>query len=140
VLSKDNIEIEWTERESDVPMKAHQLSDGTIRFMCIAALLLQPDPPTTIIIDEPELGLHPYAITVLAGLLKSASKRVQVIVSTQSVPLVNEFEADDLIVVDREENQSVFRRPDPTALKDWLEEYSLGELWEKNVFGGRPTR
>ena len=75
-------------------------------------VLLQPNPPTTIIIDEPELGLHPYAITLLGALIRSASTRTQVIVSTQSVGLLNEFDLDDLIVVDREEGGSVFKRLD----------------------------
>lgn len=75
----------------------------------------QPNPPSTIIIDELELGLHPYSITLLCALLRSASTRTQVIVSTQSVALLNEFEIDDLIVVDREDGGSVFKRLDEAA-------------------------
>jgi len=100
--------------------------------------LLQKNLPKLIILDEPELGLHPTAITVLAGLLKKASVRSQVIVSTQSVNLVNEFEAGDVIVVDREEGASTFRRLDTESLQDWLDRYSLGDIWEKNVIGGAP--
>ena len=141
-LNQDVIELEWVERGQDFPFKAHVLSDGTLRFICLATLLLQPieNRPATIIVDEPELGLHPYAITLLASLFKSAAQVSQIIVSTQSVELVNEFDAKDLIVVDRHEGGSTFRRLDENALKDWLEEYSLGELWKKNVIGGRPTR
>jgi predicted ATPase len=140
--NKEFIELEWVERGQDFPFKAHVLSDGTLRFICLATLLLQPEEsrPDSIIVDEPELGLHPYAITVLASLFKSAAKENQVIVSTQSVELVNEFDADDLIVVDRDQGRSTFKRLDESRLKDWLEEYSLGELWKKNVIGGRPTR
>jgi predicted ATPase len=104
----------------------------------LVTALLQPDPPSTIIIDEPELGLHPYAITLLGSLLRSASTRMQVIVSTQSVPLVNEFSIDDLIIVEREQGASVFKRHDAAQFATWLEEYSVGELWEKNILGGRP--
>jgi predicted ATPase len=101
--------------------------------------LLQPKVPETIVIDEPELGLHPYAITVLASLMRSASARCQVIVSTQSIELLNEYSAEDIIVVDRKGSESTFVRPDTKALQEWLSDYSLGELWQKNVLGGRPT-
>jgi len=134
------IQLEWTEKGSDYPFIANDLSDGTLRFISLATLLLQPQMPTTILIDEPELGLHPYAISILAGLFRVASQRCQLIVSTQSLNFVDEFEARDVIVVDRENGQSVFRRLEEEKLKSWLEEYTLGELWEKNVIGGRPTR
>jgi predicted ATPase len=140
--NKNMIELEWTEKGQDVPFKAHHLSDGTLRFICLAALLLQPEEnqPSSILIDEPELGLHPYAITVLASLLKSTAARKQIIVSTQSVDLVSEFDPEDMVVVDRKEGKSVFFRLKSEELQEWLEEYSLGELWKKNVFGGRPSR
>ena len=105
----------------------------------MATALLQPDPPTTIIIDEPELGLHPYAITLLGGLLKSASERMQVIISTQSVPLVDQFELDDLIIVERDKEGTKFKKLEIKEYESWLEDYSTGELWEKNILGGRPT-
>ena len=95
--------------------------------------------PDTILIDEPELGLHPYAIGVLAELLKRASERRQLIVSTQSVELMNYMEPEDIVVVDRENNESIFHRLDREHLQDWLEDYSLGEVWKRNVFGGRPS-
>ncbi len=94
----------------------------------------------TILVDEPELGLHPYAIKVLASLMKTASKQNQVIVSTQSVELLDEFDPEDVIVADRKEGQSVFRRQKEEELHKWLEDYSLGELWKKNILGGRPAR
>jgi len=137
-FNEQKIQLEWSERNSDAYFNAHALSDGTLRFICLATLLLQPNLPSLILIDEPELGLHPYAIQVLAGLVRSASEKTQVILSTQSVTLVNQFEPEDLVVVDRANGESVFRRLASEDTKDWLEGYSLGELWEKNVFGGRP--
>lgn len=134
----DKIRLEWREKGSDAYFNAHALSDGTLRFMCLATLLQMPEPPATILIDEPELGLHPYAITLLAALLRSAATRTQVIVSTQSVTLVNQFAPEDIIVVDRKDGQSTFERPSAEALVSWLEEYGMGDLWEKNLLGGRP--
>jgi predicted ATPase len=132
------IQLEWREKGADTDFDASYLSDGTLRFMCLATLLLQPNLPATLLIDEPELGLHPYAITVLAGLLRSAATQTQVVVSTQSVPLVNQFQPEDIIVVDREDQQSVFRRLTQANLESWLDEYGMGDLWEKNLLGGRP--
>jgi len=139
-LNPEKIRLEWNEKGSDAYFNAHALSDGTLRFICLTTLLQMPNPPATIIIDEPELGLHPYAISVLAGMLESAATRTQVIVSTQSVTLVNQLAPEDIIVVDRKNNQSTFGRPDMTRLSDWLEEYGVGDLWEKNLLGGRPRR
>jgi predicted ATPase len=137
---EEQIRLLWRQKDSDYSLWPSQLSDGSIRFICLATALLQPEPPSTIIIDEPELGLHPYAITLLGALLRSASSRMQVIVSTQSVPLLNEFSIDDLIVVEREDGASVFRRCDEDDFEDWLKDYSIGELWEKNILGGRPGK
>ena len=141
-LNPDKIRLEWREKNAppDTYFSASMLSDGTLRFMSLATLLLQPDLPSAILIDEPELGLHPFAITTLAGLLGSASTKTQVIVATQSVPLVNQFIPEDLIVVDRKDGQSTFHRPDSTEIDLWLEDYGLGDLWEKNIIGGRPQR
>ncbi len=137
---EEQIRLLWKQADSDYPLWPSQLSDGSIRFICLVTALLQPNPPSTIIIDEPELGLHPYAITLLGALLRSASKRMQVIVSTQSVPLLNEFELDDLIIVEREEGGSTFKRLDADQFESWLDDYSVGELWEKNILGGRPSK
>lgn len=136
------IELQWFEQGQDIPFKAHLLSDGTLRFICLATVLLQPESfqPGTILVDEPELGLHPYAITVLASLIRAATLEKQVIISTQSVELLNQFDANQVIVVDREGGKSSLRRLQRHDLSQWLEEYSLGELWKKNVLGGRPSR
>ncbi|SMD45228.1 Predicted ATPase [Aquiflexum balticum DSM 16537] len=129
--------LNWFEKGSDEYFNAFHLSDGTLRFIALTTLLLQPDLPSTIILDEPELGLHPIAISKLAGMVKKASVNSQIIIATQSVNLVNEFSADDILVANREDNQTVFKRQSAQALENWLEEYSVGELWEKNVIGGR---
>ena len=91
-------------------------------------------------IDEPELGLHPFAIHLLAAMLRSVSKRRQLIVSTQSTDLLNEFDAEEVVVADRTEGFTCLHRLDSQALKNWLDAYSLGELWQKNILGGRPSR
>lgn len=122
----------------DTYFNAYQLSDGTLRFICLATLLLQPNLPQTIIIDEPELGLHPVAVNKLAALIKKASAKTQIIISTQSVNLVDNFGPQDIIVVDRKDNATVFNRLDAESLDVWLKDYSLGEIWEKNVIGGQP--
>ncbi|MCU0686612.1 MAG: AAA family ATPase [Polyangiaceae bacterium] len=136
--NEEKIRLEWRAKHTDAYFNAHALSDGTLRFICLATLLLQPTLPSLLLIDEPELGLHPYAINLLAGLLKAAATCTQVVVSTQSVTLVDQFEPGDLVVVDRNGDGSAFRRLAPDELAGWLDDYSLGELWEKNVFGGRP--
>lgn len=142
VNNAEKIQLEWMEDGMDEPFGASALSDGTLRFICLATVLLQPEifMPKTVLVDEPELGLHPFAIKVLASLMKSAAKEHQLIVSTQSVELVNEFDVEDLIVVDKKGEASTFRRPKEDELEGWLEEYSLGELWKKNLLGGRPSK
>ncbi len=132
------ISLEWEENDSDMYLDATAFSDGTLRFIALATLLLQPNPPHTVIIDEPELGLHPAAINKLGALIKRASLKTQLIIATQSVAVINNFAVEDLIVVDRIGNQSTFSRLDGEDLSHWLEDYSVGELWEKNVIGGRP--
>jgi len=135
------VELEWTQKgKPDTPFKAHMLSDGSLRFICLATLLLQPISllPHTILIDEPELGLHPYAVTVLADIFKQVAEDRQLIVSTQSVELVNELSPDDIIVVDQDDGASTFRRYTEEELAGWLEEYAMGEIWKRNILGGRP--
>ncbi len=137
-LDTDSIQLEWFERANDFPFKAYHLSDGTLRFICLATLLLQPELPKVIVLDEPELGLHPYAIAVLAALVKSASERCQIILSTQSVELLNEFCPEEVMVVEKKGSESTFKRQSTEELSQWLESYTLGELWQKNVLIGHP--
>jgi predicted ATPase len=137
-LNESRIRLEWKEKGSDAYFNATALSDGTLRFMCLATLLMQPELPNLILLDEPELGLHPAAVVLLADLLSAASASVQVMVSTQSVTLVNQFEPADVWAVDRLGSQSVFRHLAEADMSSWLEGYALGELWEKNLLGARP--
>lgn len=137
-LNENKIRLEWKEKGSDAYFNAASLSDGTLRFMCLATLLLQPQLPAVVLLDEPELGLHPAAVILLADLLASAATRTQVIVATQSVTLVNQFEQDTVWTVDRKDNQSVFTHLSTKDMTAWLDGYALGELWEKNVLGARP--
>lgn len=136
------MELEWYHvDDADTPLRPLQLSDGTLRFMCLATLLLQPTAlrPRLILIDEPELGLHPVALTLLEEMLQSASEARQVIVSTQSADLISEFRPEDVVVVNRTDGESVFERLDSDDLRDWLKEYSLGQLWKTEVVGGGPA-
>lgn len=137
-LNEKKIKLEWRQKGSDAYFDVYSLSDGTLRFICLATLLLQPKPPPLILLDEPELGLHPFAIRILAEMLEAASKRVQLVLATQSVTLLNQFAPQDVIVAENDGKQSTFSRLDEEKLKGWLDEFSLGDLWEKNVLGGRP--
>jgi len=136
------VRLNWREEGSEHLFGPHQLSDGSLRFMALAALFLQPPDmrPKVIIVDEPELGLHPSAIAALAGMVKAAAVQTQVILATQSPRLVDEFAADQVVIVERDgmKPRSVFHRLDPVGLSEWLDHYSISELWEKNVLGGQP--
>lgn len=136
--AREEINISWRQKGSDYPLQPYHLSDGSIRFICLATALLQPNPPSTVIIDEPELGLHPAAIAILAELIQQASQRTQVIVATQSPALIDQFAIDDIVVVNRKGGASTFERLNEDDYAQWLEEYSVGELWTKNVIAGGP--
>ena len=135
-----DIILNWRHVESPQIFGSHQLSDGTLRAICLVTLLLQPEDelPGLIVIDEPELGLHPYALNVIASLMKKASNHTQLLVSTQSSAFLDNFSPEDIVVVDRNDKESTFRRLGADELDSWLEEYSLGEIWEKNVISGGP--
>lgn len=137
-ISPGQTQLLWKDRYSDLLYYPYQLSDGTLRFICLTTLLLQPNPASTLIIDEPELGLHPYAIQLLASLLIEAAERTQLIVSTQSSLLLDELTPEQVIVVNHQQGASVFERQDTERLQEWLDEYTLGQLWEKNALGGLP--
>jgi len=141
VLTEDaaaRVSLRWKQYGSDTVFPADALSDGTLRFICLVVLLLQPRPPALLVLDEPELGLHPFAITVLAELFRSASAHSQILAATQSVTLVDQFGLDELVVAERVDGSTKLDRPDPDALAAWLDSYSLGDLWLKNLLGGRP--
>lgn len=135
------IRLAWRHRTSDAHFDISAFSDGTLRFLALATLLLQPARlrPSVILLDEPELGLHPYAMTVFCSLVQSVAVETQVILATQSPFLVDHFEPEDVIVVDRVDGRSEFRRLETEKLKSWLEDYSLGDLWLKNELGGGPA-
>jgi predicted ATPase len=139
-----HILLEWRERGSDLHFGAYQLSDGTLRFMLLATLLGMPEErfARVVIIDEPELGLHPAALEALGNMVYSASSWTQVILTTQSAALLDVFDPEDVVVVSRVREEAgryetQFRRLAGADLAAW-EEFSLGELWDKNVLGGRP--
>ena len=135
----EKVKLSWNQKGSNYPMQPYHFSDGSIRFICLATALLQPTPPSTIVIDEPELGLHPQAIVILGELVQAAARRTQVIVATQSPDLIDQFSIEDIVVVNRKDGQSTFERLNESDFSVWLEEYSVGELWTKNVIQGCPT-
>ena len=139
----ETVELEWFEQtDPATPYRAHTLSDGTLRFICMTTLLLQPMHllPDTILIDEPELGLHPFAINLLADMMKDVSQYKQLIVSTQSVELLNALEPEHVVVAQRVSGATTLERLDIEELRGWLQDYqTLGELWKRNVLGGRPS-
>jgi len=139
IKDPDETLLEWRQKGSDYSFHPNQISDGTLRFICLATAMLQPDPPSTILLDEPELGLHPYALTLLAGLIQKASIKTQIIVATQSAALIDHFQPEDIVVVERQDAESIFKRLTKEELKVWLDDYSLGDLWQMNVIGGRPA-
>jgi predicted ATPase len=156
------VRLRWRQEGSDTVLPADALSDGTLRFICLAALLGQPELPGLIVLDEPELGLHPFAIVQLAGMLRAVSQESQVLLATQSVTLMNQFELGDLVIVERRDGASVFERPDPGRLSQWLADHFVdadayvtwsvlttkrpagGPAWQANADGasrpGRPRR
>ena len=141
-LNKETIRLAWKHKDSDHFFYASSLSDGTLRFIVLATLFLQPENyrPSVILVDEPELGLHPAAITLLAALVRQVSEQTQVILSTQSSLLLDHFQPEDVLVADRVAGSTQITRLKSKELAEWLEDYSLGQLWEKNEFGGRPGR
>jgi len=139
-LNPEKIRLEWRHNNSEAYFDSASLSDGSLRFIALATLFLQPEAyrPSVILVDEPELGLHPYAITMLASLAKQASTKTQVILSTQSPLLLDHFQPEDVLIADRVDGGTQLTRLESTKLASWLESYSLGQLWEKNELGGRP--
>lgn len=136
-----NLRLLWKSKYGSQIYSVNDLSDGTIRFIALTTLFMQPELPKTIVIDEPELGLHPAAITKFSGLIKSAAaKDCQVIVATQSADLISHFEPEDIITVDQVKGESIFERLNSNSLKNWLEEYTLDDLWKRSIITtGQPN-
>jgi predicted ATPase len=139
-LNPNDIILNWRKRGFDYLFGPHQISDGALRAMALCTLFLQPEAelPDVIILDEPELGLHPNALEIVAGLMRAASMRTQVIVATQSQTFLNFFEPSEIITVECREGRSQFHRLEADQLKEWLEDYTIGDLWQRNVIGGGP--
>jgi predicted ATPase len=126
-------------REGDYnPISAYRLSDGTLRYLCLLAILCHPEPPPLICIEEPETGLHPDILPTIAELMKEASQRTQLIVTTHSDILVSAFSdmPEAVLVCEKDEDGTHFKRLEAEKLKAWLDEYSLGDLWLKGEIGG----
>lgn len=143
ILNPQWIKLQWIEKgNSEYVFGPEHFSDGTLRFIALATLLLQPPEllPQVIFIDEPELGLHPQAIDVLASMVKKAKESTQVIMATQSPRLLDSFEYKDIVVAekDRETGCTMLNRLEEEEVKMWLEDYSLSQVWEKNIIGGQP--
>ncbi len=140
MVNEEFIYLQWKHKNSDQYFNAASFSDGTLRFITLTVLLLQPKKlrPSIILVDEPELGLHPHAITLLAAMVKQVAQETQVILSTQSAQLLDHFDPEDVLVTERVQGSTQLKRLESSKLESWLEDYSLGQLWEKNEFGGRP--
>ena len=133
--------IGWRQKGHTTPADIRSLSDGTIRFVALTTLLQQPEgrQPALILMEEPDAGLHPYALVILDALIRSASTVSQIVLSTHSTTLLDRFDPEDVIVAERKDRAASLRRLDPRVCEGWLDQYSLGELWQKNMLGGRPS-
>lgn len=143
VLNPQWIKLQWFEKgNSEYVFGPEHFSDGTLRFIALATLFLQPPKllPQVIFVDEPELGLHPQAVDVLASMVQKAKKHTQVVMATQSPRLLDSFDYRDIIVAekDRETGCTILKRLNQNDIKIWLEDYSLSQIWEKNIIGGQP--
>lgn len=137
---RDRLTLHWKAKGSDKTRGAHLASDGSLRTFALMTLLnLPPDLlPSVILLDEPELGLHPAAVSLVGGMIRSLSARRQIIVATQSSLLVDVFELDKLLVLGLDGDATTVQRPESEDYREWLGECSTGQLWEKNLLGGYP--
>jgi predicted ATPase len=133
------VRLAWVD-DRDHAFGVHDFSDGTLRSIALVTALAQPTSglPAFLSIDEPELGLHPAALGVLAGLAKSVAGRCQILLATQSPALLDHFEPEDVVVAERVGGATTLERLDAGRLGTWLEDYTLSELYDKNLLGGRP--
>lgn len=125
-------------QEGNFTIPATRLSDGTLRYLCLLVILLQPNPPPLVCIEEPELGLHPDVLPGLADLLREASQRMQLVVTTHSDILVDALSdtPEDIVICEKHDGQTTMRRLEREALSEWLKDYSLGQLWRSGELGG----
>ncbi len=132
--------LRWKEKGTHKGFDAGQASDGMLRTITLISLFAQKtqDLPAVLFLGEPVLGLHPSAIDAVAGLIKAVSSHCQVFIATQSISLVNNFELEDLVVTERKGRNSEYYRSDSERLQPYLEEFSTGQIWEKNIIGVRP--
>lgn len=130
--------MRWRAKSLKRELSPADLSDGTIRFLMLAAILLNPDPPPLVCIDEPELGLHPSMLHIIAEMMKDATNRTQLVVSTHSPQLVSEFTDDpeSVLVVEKKDGATTMERLEKKKLAKWLKEYTLGRLWLDGEIGG----
>lgn len=137
-ISGGSVQVFLHERGLSQPIPATRLSDGTLRYLCLLAILCHPSPPPLICIEEPEIGLHPDILPTVAKLLVDASERTQLIVTTHSEALVDALTdtPEAVVVCEKEEGSTIMRRLDKVALNEWLEKYTLGHLWSTGELGG----
>jgi len=139
--NSSHIKIRWKEKyQTNYDFDVAQMSDGTLRAIAIVTVLMQPKLPSVICIDEPELGLHPEAISILSDLIKCASEKCQIIIATQSSSLIDYFSPEDIVVVNKLRGETHFERLEYDKYRAWLDEYSLSTIWDTNIIGGRPQR
>ena len=134
------VALRWRSRLLDKTYGAHLTSDGSLRFFALATLLNLPGEmlPGVLVLDEPELGLHPKAIVLVAAMIRAMAGARQIIVATQSPLLVDAFDLNEVFVLELRDGRTEITSPDSVQLRSWLDEFSVGELWLKNLLGGRP--
>lgn len=134
------VQLRWKAKNSDRTYGAHLTSDGSLRFFALVTLLNLPSEmmPEVILLDEPELGLHPSAVTLVGSMVREVTRQRQVIVATQSPLLADCFDLEEIVVLNLDGDETRFNRLDPRQYASWLEDYAPGELWQRNLLGGRP--
>jgi predicted ATPase len=132
------LSLRWKEKDRRRPFSIYELSEGTVRFLWLTALLASPKLPPVVLIDEPEVSLHPALLQLLLELMREAAGRSQLIVATQSDRLVRFAEPEEVLVADVEEGAARFTPGDHFDLKHWLADYSLDQVWDMGVIGGQP--
>jgi predicted ATPase len=138
LVGAGQVTLAWYQDEVTGPLYPNQLSEGTLRFLWLTTILLAPDPPPIVLLDEPEVSLHPELVKLLAGLLQDASTRSQTFVATHSPDLVRWLQPQEVLVLDKIEGRTHLTWADTMNLQEWLEEYTLRDLWLMGTLGGRP--